>query len=87
MSGAALVASDIGGHREYAIHDETALLYPPKNIDKLVSSLLELICNRSKRIKLATQGNIFIKQFTWERAANSFEEILNQDLYKIGNKV
>ncbi len=80
MSGSALLASDIGGHREYAIHNETALLYPPKDVNTLVERIVELIGDRHKRIHLATQGNSFIKQFTWERATNTMENILKNDL-------
>jgi glycosyltransferase involved in cell wall biosynthesis len=78
MCGAALVATDIGGHREYAIHEKTALLSPPKNANGLAENILRLIQDQDFRIKLARQGNAHIQQFTWDRAVNRFEVALRE---------
>jgi glycosyltransferase involved in cell wall biosynthesis len=76
MCGAALVATDIGGHREYAIHEETALLSPPKDAKGLAENILRLMCDQDLRIRLAHQGNAHIQQFTWDRAVDRFEAAL-----------
>jgi glycosyltransferase involved in cell wall biosynthesis len=78
--GAALVATDIGGHREYAHAEETALLSPPKDPGALAANILRLLGNPNQRIRLAQQGNRYIQQFTWERAVNSFEAVLEDAL-------
>lgn len=78
MCGAALVATDIGGHREYAAHEETALLSPPKDPNGLAKNLLRLIRDKDFRIQLATQGNQHIQQFTWDRAVDRFEVALRE---------
>jgi len=78
--GAALVATDIGGHREYALPEETALLSPPKNPDALAANILRLLGNPELRIRLARDGNRHIQQFTWERAVSSFESVLEDAL-------
>lgn len=79
MCGAALVATDIGGHKEYATHEETALLSPPKDAKSLAENLLRLIRNPEFRIKLAQQGNAYIQRFTWKNAVDRFEAALLQD--------
>lgn len=76
MCGAALVATDIGGHREYAIHGETALLGSPKEQALMANNLVSLLQNQEQRIRLAHSGNQYIQQFTWDRAADAFEAAL-----------
>jgi L-malate glycosyltransferase len=78
MSGAALAATDIGGHREYAIHEETALLSPIKTPKRLAESIVRLAQNDSFRLKLATRGHEFMQQFTWKRATDSLERLVVQ---------
>lgn len=78
MCGAALACSDIGGHREYAIEGETALLFKPKDVDGIVTVVKKLLLDNEFRINLAKKGNEFIKQFTWTRAADEFENVLTQ---------
>ncbi|MFZ3191447.1 MAG: glycosyltransferase family 4 protein [Candidatus Sulfotelmatobacter sp.] len=78
--GAALAATDIGGHREYAVHGETALLSPPKNPDALGRNVLRMLDDHSLRLRLARQGHRHIQQFTWGRAVASFEAVLNEAL-------
>lgn len=80
ICGATLVASDIGGHREYAIPNENALLYPPTKIMKLINNIKFLIGNNDYRIKLAYNGLNFMKQFTWERSVSMFESLLKKDI-------
>jgi|SRR5450755_1893401 glycosyltransferase involved in cell wall biosynthesis len=74
--GAALVATDIGGHREYSIHGQTALLSPPKDPDALSANILRVLEDQQLRLRLAHQGYAHVQQFTWDRAVNSFEIVL-----------
>jgi glycosyltransferase involved in cell wall biosynthesis len=78
--GAALAVTDIGGHREYAHHGETALLSPPKDPGALAENVLRLVKNNELRIQLARQGHSHIQQFTWDRAVNSFEAVIENEL-------
>lgn len=77
---AALAVTDIGGHREYAVHGETALLSPPKDPDALAANVLRLIEDQPLRLRLARQGHLHIQQFTWARAVTSFESVLSEAL-------
>jgi glycosyltransferase involved in cell wall biosynthesis len=76
LCGAALVATDIDGHREFAFHMRTALTCPSRSPRGLADNILKLIENPELRIQLARNGNEFVRQFTWERAASSFESEL-----------
>jgi glycosyltransferase involved in cell wall biosynthesis len=76
LCGAALVATDVGGHREFALHNETALLSPAGDPAGIADNILRLIRDPTMRIALATEGHRYIQQFTWERASKSLEETL-----------
>lgn len=78
MCGAAVAATDIGGHREFAFHEQTALLSPPKDSGALAANVVRLINDRELRIKIATQGNEYIQRFTWDRATDAFEKLLSE---------
>lgn len=80
MCGAALAATDIGGHREYAVQDKTALLSPAKAPELLAENILRFIRDPDLRIRIAAQGNEWIRQFTWARAGDRMEVALTQDL-------
>jgi glycosyltransferase involved in cell wall biosynthesis len=80
MCGAALVGTDIGGHQEYAIHEETALLSPAKDPAGLAVNLKRLIDDPELRLRIARAGNAFIQQFTWDRAVRSMEQLLTSHL-------
>jgi glycosyltransferase involved in cell wall biosynthesis len=74
--GAALVATDIGGHRDYAIPEQTALVSPPKDPEALAANILRLIQDQPLRIKMAREGHRFIQQFTWEKSVDQLEQAL-----------
>jgi glycosyltransferase involved in cell wall biosynthesis len=74
--GAALVATNIGGHLEYCIDGETALLAEVRNPSDLAEKTASLIDNPNERIALAHRGQEYVQRFTWERALNSLEMVL-----------
>ena len=76
MCGAAFVGTDIGGHREFAGHEETALLCPPGDTHALADSLTRLLHDPAFRQALAARAHAAIQRFTWERAADAFERVL-----------
>jgi glycosyltransferase involved in cell wall biosynthesis len=75
--GAALAATDIGGHREYGVHEETALLSPARDPGKLAENVLRLVRHPELRTRLARQGHDCIQKYGWEQAVDSFENILS----------
>jgi glycosyltransferase involved in cell wall biosynthesis len=74
--GSALVCTDIGGHREYAIPGQTALLSAPKSPSELARNIRRLLEDPIQRAELALRGHEYISQFTWARAASKISEIL-----------
>lgn len=76
--GCAIVATDIGGHREYLEDGVTGLLSPPKDPEALARNLFLLLENDELRIRLARSANDFIKNFTWERSTDLLESFMLQ---------
>lgn len=81
-SGCAIVCTDIGGHHDYAIDNETALVVQPKNIDDMVTRLSSLLQKNNKRVKLGMDANKFIiENFSWEKSIciflNKYNELIN----------
>lgn len=74
--GCAVVSTDIGGVRDYAIPGETALLAPPGDRGALASRVIDLCRDDALRVRLAEAGNRLIRTFTWDRAVERFEEVV-----------
>jgi glycosyltransferase involved in cell wall biosynthesis len=74
--GAALVTTDNGGSRDYAIADKTALVVPPKEPQLLAAAVNRLFQDPDLRIGLANRGRSFIQQFRWEQAAQRLEHLM-----------
>lgn len=80
--GCALICTDIPGHREYAIDNETALLVPVKEPETMAKRIINLIDDNDYRIKLAKQGNNYIQSFSWDVAVSKMDELIKQLLAK-----
>lgn len=76
MCGCGLVATDIGGHREFLRHEENALLYPPGDLDALGRAIHRLRDDPALRIRLARQGRSDMQALTLEPMVSKLEEIL-----------
>ncbi|HEX2168221.1 MAG TPA: glycosyltransferase family 4 protein, partial [Longimicrobiales bacterium] len=75
--GCALVSSDIGGVADYAFPGETAVLYPPGDVDAGAQSLASLLQDDDRRIAMAKRGRERIAQFSWERSVTMLESLLS----------
>ncbi|HMG83869.1 MAG TPA: glycosyltransferase family 4 protein [Ferruginibacter sp.] len=79
--GCAVVCTNIGGHQDYAVDNETALLAAPKNITAMVTQLTLLLEDNNKRIALAIAGNQhIIKKSSWDRSVTDLLHIFNGSL-------
>ena len=76
--GCAIVTTDCGGVRDFAIHNKTALLSSPKDVDTLAENLCLLIQDNELRINLAYSGRDNIRSFSWDNSCNNFEYLVNQ---------
>jgi glycosyltransferase involved in cell wall biosynthesis len=72
--GCALCLAENGGHREYAIHNKTALLHPPKRPDLLAENIINLLKNNHNRIKLALNAHTNLKIFSWDESVKKLEQ-------------
>jgi len=75
-----VVCTDIGGVKDFAFHEKTALLVPPKNPETMASAILRLIRDEKLREKLRENAYQHIEQFDWDKSAKRLEEILNSEL-------
>ena len=62
-----VIATNVGGIPELVIDNETGLLVPSENPEKLADAVNELLSDTEKAKKLARNGNDFIKKnMTWD---------------------
>jgi glycosyltransferase involved in cell wall biosynthesis len=76
-----IVATNVGGIPELIINNETGILVPPENSDKLANAINDLLVDKIKSQKLTLNGNIFLKNnLTWDivlpKFINFYEKLL-----------
>jgi len=76
MCGTAVVATDIGGHREFSVDSVNALLVPPEDPAAMAAAAARLIADPELRLKLAQKGKADIQRFSWDSAVDAFERVL-----------
>jgi glycosyltransferase involved in cell wall biosynthesis len=76
--GAAVIATDIGGHREYCIDGQTALMVPARNPEAIAEAARRMLDDQQLRVRIARNGCNHIHKFTWSRAIQAFENVLLQ---------
>lgn len=74
--GAALVTTDNGGCRDYAMDGQTALVVAPREPAELAGAVGRLFGDDSLRHNLARSGNQFVQRYTWAGAADGLEKVL-----------
>lgn len=74
--GAALVTTDNGGSRDYAIDGETALVVPPGDAGAIADAAEALLRDEERRVRLAAAGERYVRRFTWERGTDRLEAYL-----------
>ena len=77
-----VIGTDVGGIPELITNDETGILVPPENPSKLAQAVNELLSDKEKAEKLATNGNTFVKNnMTWDvilpKYIQFYENLLN----------
>lgn len=78
--GCALVTTDNGGSRDYAIPGETALVSAPGDAAALARNVVALIDHDEERVRLADAGRRFVARFDWDLAAEQLEGHLRRYL-------
>lgn len=81
LSGAAIVASNVGGIPEVVKHGETGLLVPADNPELLARALLELLNNAEYRDSLAAAGTKQVEElFTAEHIGDQYLELYRRSV-------
>jgi glycosyltransferase involved in cell wall biosynthesis len=79
--GCAVVCTNIGGHLDYAIENETALLAEPKAVAEMAQKIGSLINDLSLRLKLAEGGSkLMSTQFSWENSVQKLKDCFYKSL-------
>ena len=62
-----VIGTDVGGIPELIKNNETGIIIPPENSSTLAEAVNELLFDKEKAEKLATNGNTFVKNnMTWD---------------------
>ena len=76
-SGTAVVAADSPGLRDSVRRDETGLLVPYGDVDRLAEALVQVLEDRPRRERLAAAGIEWAARFQWpECASRSLDALL-----------
>jgi glycosyltransferase involved in cell wall biosynthesis len=76
--GAALVTTDNGGSRDYAVHGETAWVVPPGDHQGLADGIEALVTDERRRSRLAAAGERAVRRFDWAEGAATLEAHLER---------
>jgi glycosyltransferase involved in cell wall biosynthesis len=82
--GCAVVATDIGGFREYIQHGVNGLLSPIKDPQALADNMCFLLSNEPERVRLAEAAHEFARGLDWERSTNLMEAFIRQATERAG---
>ena len=77
-----VIGTDVGGIPELIKNNETGIIIPPENPSKLAQAVNELLSDKVKAEKLATNGNTFVtNNMTWDIVLPKYIEFY-EDLLK-----
>lgn len=69
--GCAVICTSIGGHADYAIQGETALLIPPADSSEIVAAIIKMITHTDLRIQLAENARqLLMERYDWNRSVS-----------------
>ena len=77
--GKALVASDVGGHRELIQNNETGLLFPAGNVNILSECLCRILVDDDLRIHIQMEGFQWVREMhRWDRTTEVYKDIYSR---------
>jgi glycosyltransferase involved in cell wall biosynthesis len=74
--GTPVVCSDIGGVADFAFHERTALVVPPRDIDAFANAIVRMVESPELRATLAANALREVERFDWDAAADRFLALL-----------
>jgi len=72
----AIVTTDTTGSRDYAIHNQTALVSSPRNWKELGENLIKVLDDRALKDRLASDGYDKVMSWNWSTIIHDIEESL-----------
>lgn len=76
--GCAVVATDSGGLRDFAVHGETAFVVPPGDAQAIAEAVLCLLEESDRRLKLARKGLEMAQKMNWDDSVTRLEHVLHE---------
>ena len=76
--GTAVVTTDCGGIRDFAIPNETALVCPVKDVESMKEAMYKLLTNNQLRERLIENALQKVKEYNWDKSTERFLEVINQ---------
>jgi glycosyltransferase involved in cell wall biosynthesis len=73
--GLPVVATDVGGVRDYVGSGQAAILTPPGSIDDMVEAILQVTESPDTRSKMSTDARREAERFSWPRVASRVSAI------------
>jgi len=74
--GTPVIASNVNGNKDSVIEYETGLLFQYNNSEDLATKMTLILKNEWVRYKLSKEAIVWAKNFSWEKSANKFMEII-----------
>jgi glycosyltransferase involved in cell wall biosynthesis len=74
----ALATTDNGGCGDYAVHNETALLSPPKSPAELADNIIKLLNDQALLRRISEGGYKDSQRFNWDSSVSKMERIICQ---------
>jgi glycosyltransferase involved in cell wall biosynthesis len=71
--GCALVATDAGGHLEFAVDRVTALVAPVGQSEKLAAGIVEVVKDHALRYRLSDAGRNYLLRYSWGESTRLLE--------------
>ena len=77
-NGAAVVVTDDGGSRDFAIDGTTALVVPPRDPHAIASGVSTLLRDESLRTRIVERGLEKSRQMSWSQIVAEFDAVLSE---------
>ncbi len=74
--GAAVVTTDCGGVRDFAIPDQTAIVCPIKDSESMKAGIIKLLNDNELRIRLIQNALHKISEFDWDTSTMKFFDLI-----------
>jgi glycosyltransferase involved in cell wall biosynthesis len=75
-SGTAVVTTDCGGIRDYAVDGYNSLIVPPGDPAAIAEAVIKILNDQRLREVLIQNGLETAKQWTWDKVTDKFEEAI-----------